>query len=284
MLQGLLAAVISLHVSGYAVPDSIDARTITQAYTAMLSVHSFAPPGHDSLLAVRVDSPKVGSLLSSFYRDHGRWFDYLVTNGRGFTMAAIDSIQPGVGAVGGKVAAAKAQAEFLRRLETDSQFNSIVVPAIARYLARSGAPVQRSLLSAEHRNVSIDTTMKVASRFFYPDILTPTRILTHVCTVINAVRELPRRDPALEAFIFAAIMDDIAKDTSYIDPDFRPAMQYMNDLDSPGASKEVRLSRAQGVMWAMMAKSTRLRELLIMNAKRDGDFLPFSLRGDRSAT
>jgi hypothetical protein len=277
MLSILLAALIHLGPVENAPADSVDARAITRAYTAMVSVHAVAPPEHDSILLIHIDSPKPGSLLSSFYREHGRWFDYLVTNGRGFQLLAVDSIQPGVGVSGGNMAAAVAQIDFVRRLTADSQLNSVVIPAIARYLKHSGFPVRRSLLAVEHRDIPLDTAMKVASRFFYPDILTPTRILTHICTVINAVRELPHRDPALEAFLFATIMKDIAKDTSYIDTDFTPAMRYMNDLDSPGASKDVRLSRAQGVMWAMMARSPRLRELLITEAKRDSDFLSFTL-------
>jgi hypothetical protein len=273
MLSILLEALILFGPARNVSADSVDARAITQAYATMVSIQSVAPPEHDSLLQIHIDSPKPGSLLSTFYREHGRWFDYLVTNGR-----EVDSIQPGVGVVGGKIVAARAQIEFLRRLAADSQFNSVIIPAIARYLERSGLPVRRSLLTLEHRDVPLDTAMKLASRFFYPDILTPDRILTHICTVLNAVRELPHRDPALEAFLFSAIIKDVMRDTSYIDPDFTPAMKFMNDLDSPGASKEVRLSRAQGVMWAMMARSPRLRELLVMEAKRDSDFLPFALR------
>jgi hypothetical protein len=278
MLSILLEALILLGPARNVSADSVDARAITQAYGTIVSIQSIAAPEHDSLLQIHIDSPKPGSLLSTFYREHGRWFDYLVTNGRGFHIREVDSIQPGVGVVGGKMVAARAQIEFLRRLAADSQFNSVIIPAIARYLERSGLPVRRSLLTLEHRDVPLDTAMKLASRFFYPDILTPDRILTHICTVLNAVRELPHRDPALEAFLFSAIIKDVMRDTSYIDPDFTPAMKFMNDLDSPGASKEVRLSRAQGVMWAMMARSPRLRELLVMEAKRDSDFLPFALR------
>lgn len=278
MLNLLLTTLIHLAPSAGAPLDSVDAGAITRAYSAIVSVQSAAPPGHDSILLIHVDSPKPGSLLSDFYREHGSWFDYLVTNGRGFHIQAVDSTQPGVGVFGGRTAAARAQIDFLRRLAADSQFNSIAIPAIARYLEHSGLPVRRSLLTPEHRDIPLDTAMKVAIRFFDPDILTPDRILTHICTVLNAVRELPHRDPALEAFLFSAIVKDVTRDTSYIDPDFKPAMKLMNELDSPGASKEIRLSRAQGAMWAMMARSPRLRELLITEARRDSDFLPFALR------
>jgi hypothetical protein len=271
----LLASVIfALHSPGGAAADSVDLATITKAYSTIVGVAAIAPPGDDSVLVLKVDSPPPGSLLSGFFRDHALWFGYLVTNGRSFDVPGLNS------AKGGNVAAARLQQDLLRRLVVDSEFNALVVPAIAAYLNASGVPVRRALLKpSTTRSIPIDTAMRVATRFFYPDILTPNGILTHVCTRINAVRELGNHDLALEALAFSAIMRDIMReDSSRIEVDFGPARHQMNRLDAPGASEEVRLSRAQGMMWAMMSQSRALRDLLLAEANRDRVILPFELR------
>lgn len=270
----LIGAAIGLQAQAIPASDSVDLRAITDAYTTFIHLKPIPISGNDSVIVLHVDSPPPGNLLTDFYRQHGLWFNYLVTNGRGFKFAALDSVSPHAG----NVAAVGLQREFLRRLVADSEFNALVVPAIAGYLKASGVPVHRSLLESSSRRVLLDTAMKVAARFFYPDILSPQGIMTHVCTVINAVRELPHRNLALEALAFSAIMGDVTSDSSYIEPDFGPARRLMNQLDATGATKEVRLNRAQGMMWAMMARSTRLRELLVREAKRESDILPFQLQ------
>lgn len=273
MFSLLVSVAFALHSPGAAATDSVDLATITTAYSTIVGVAAVAPPGDDSVLVLKVDSPPPGSLLSGFFRDHGLWFGYLVTNGRSFDVPGLNS------ANGGNVAAARVQQDLLRRLVVDSEFNALVVPAIAAYLNASGVPVRHALLRPATRAIPIDTAMRVATRFFYPDILTPTGILTHVCTRINAVRELSNHDLALEALAFSAIMRDIMRgDSSRIEVDFAPARKQMNRLDAPGAAKEVRLNRAQGMMWAMMSQSRALRDLLVAEASRDRVILPFKLR------
>lgn len=253
--------------------DSVDLAAITRAYATIVGVEAVAPPGDDSVLVLKVDSPPPGSLLSGFFRDNALWFGYLATNGRSFDVPGLNS------ANGGKVEAARLQRDLLRGLVADSQFNALVVPAIAAYLNASGIPVRHALLRSSRRVVPIDTAMRIATRFFYPDILTPTGILTHVCTRINAVRELPNHDPALEALAFSAIMRDIMKgDSSRLEIDFAPARRLMNRLDVPGPPKEVRLERARGMMWAMMSQSRQLRDLLVAEAGRERVILPFEVQ------
>jgi len=253
-------------------PDSVDLPTIIKAYSDIVGVKAIGIPGEDSVLVLKVDSPPPGNLLANFFREHALWFGYIAANGRSFDVPGLNSKN------GGAAEAASMQRDFLTRLAADSQFNALVVPAIAGYLQASGVAVRHSLLGHAKRSIPVDTAVRVATRFFYPDILTPTGILTHVCTVINAVRELPNRDLALEALAFSAIMRDLPKKDSKVEIDFAPARRLMNQLDAPGASNEVRLSRAQGMMWAMMARSTHLRELLIEESTRDRNILPFTLQ------
>ncbi|HJP86503.1 MAG TPA: hypothetical protein VJ852_10965 [Gemmatimonadaceae bacterium] len=273
MFLFVLVSAFALQAGTVTQPDSVDFPAIVKAYSQIVGVKAIAIPDEDSVLVLSVDSPPPGNLLANFFRDHALWFGYIAANGRSFDVPGLNSKN------GGAVEAARMQRDLLTRLAADSQFNALVVPAIASYLQASGIPVRQSLLRRDKRSVPVDTAVRVATRFFYPDILTPTGIMTHVCTVINAVRELPHRDLALEALAFSAIMTDLPKKDSQVEIDFAPARRLMNQLDAPGPSKEVRLSRAQGMMWAMMARSPHLRELLVRESKRDRDILPFVLQG-----
>ncbi len=261
-------------------PDSVTAAEIRAAYAAVVRIEAVAPPGGDTIIALRVVPPPAEHLLAGFFRAYDRWFGYLVRNGRGFQLPGVDDAAPGVGGgAGGREAAAALQAEFLRRLAADSQFNTLAVPAIAGHLRSSGRPVAVPPRARPREIIPMDAAMQVAVRFFYPDVIAGDRILVHVCTVLNAVRELPARNLALEALVFSAVMGDIMRgDSSRIDADFAPAGRLMRTLDAPGP-EEVRLHRAQGVMWGAMARSDRLRQVLRAEAERLDDILPFELRG-----
>lgn len=268
-----LSIALQLGVQG----DSVSASQIRAAYEALVRVEAVAPPGApDTMIVLQVVAPPPGHLLATFFQDHELWLSYLIFNGRGFQLPGLDDIQPGVGAATpGHQPPPALRAEFVRRLAADSQFNALAVPAIAEHLRHAGAPVAAGLATRPHNTIPLDTAMRVVVRFFYPDLFIQDRIATHVCTVLNAVRDLPSRNLALEALAFSAIMRDIRRgDSSYIEQDFAPARRLMNALDAPGP-KELRLHRAQGLMWGVMAGSARLREVLLAEAKRQSDILPF---------
>jgi hypothetical protein len=259
--------------------DSVAAIDIQNAYTATIQLEAVAVPGGDTLISLGVKAPPKTNLLSGFLRDHERWFKYLVQNGRGFQLPGVDLPQPaGYHSTGYKVAVSRLNEDFVERLKADSQFNALVLPAIAAYLRHSGIKVSNAVGNPGRQPISIDTALTTAVRFFYPDIITKKDgILIHVCTALNGVRDVPVRNLALEALAFVAISDDVHRDSSSIEADFGPARRLMRDLDLPKASDSVRLSRAQGVMWASMARSPRLRSLLESAAKRDQVILSFQL-------
>lgn len=279
MLMTLFSLSLFLGVTG-GPPDSVTAQDIQKAYAATIQLQAIAVPGYDTLIALHVKAPPPAGLLAGFFRDHERWFGYLVRNGRSFQLPGLDLPQPpGFRTRGYADAASRLQQEFIRRLTTDAQFNALVLPAIAASLRQSGLRVSSAISPPSREAIPLDSAMKTAVRFFYPNILTPNGILTHVCTELNAVRELPSRNLPLEALAFSAIMSDVMRDSSYIEPDFGPARRLMNELDTKGAPDSVRLNRAQGVMWASMARSSRLRSLLQTEAKREQTILPFQLVG-----
>lgn len=277
-----LSLAVALTMPSQPVPqiDSITAAQIRAAYEALVRIEAVAPPGApDTMMVLEVVAPPAGHLLASFFQDHELWLSYLIRNGRGFQLPGLDDAAPGVAtATPGHQPLSALKADFLRRLAADSLFNALAIPAIAEHLRRGGERVAAGLVMHARTTIPLDTAMRVVVRFFYPDLLMQDRIATHVCTVLNAVRDLPSRNVGLEALAFSAIMGDIRRgDSSYIEQDFGPARRLMNALDAPGPT-EIRLHRAQGVMWGLMSGSVRLRQVLLAEAKRQSDVLPFELR------
>lgn len=279
-----IALSLSLALSVPAQPapqaDSVTAGQIRSAYEALIRIEPLARPGAtDTMMVLDVAAPPAGHLLASFFQDHEFWLSYLILNGRGFQLPGLHEPAPGVpAATPHRQSPSALKAEFVRRLAADSQFNALAVPAIAEHLHRTGTPVAAGLVTRARGTIPLDSAMRVVVRFFYPDFFIQDQIGTHVCTVFNAIRELPSRNLALEALAFSAIYRDIRRrDSSLIEQDFGPARRLMNALDAPGP-KELRLHRAQGVMWGLMAASPRLREVLLAEAKRQSDVLPFEFR------
>lgn len=265
----LIAALLALGTAAYIQTDSLSVRDITAGYSAVFRLQRVPTPRGGTLLMVSVVPPSSPHRLAGFVRDNERWLSYLLQHARGFELEE---------AAAGTRDSAALQARFAARLVADSGFNAVVLPAVAAYLRRAGHRISGVRSPASKQVIPMESAIQIAVRFFYPDIITPQqRILTHVCTVINAVKELgPSRNVAFKALVFSAIMGEIIRgDSSRLEADFAPARLLMNQLDSPGTSDEVRLNRAQGVMWGLMSRSPRLREILALEYAAKADFLPF---------
>lgn len=258
-------------------PDTVTAAEIRAAYAAIVRVEAVAPPDGDTILVLQTGPPPEGHLLASFYEAYLGWFVYLVHHARGFQLPGLDYPDTAQ-ARPGRDAAALLQHQFVARLVADSQFNAVALPAIAAHLSRSGAQVDTALLRMHPDTLSPDQVMQVAVRFFYPDMIVDGRIYTHVCTELNAVRELPSRNLALEAMAFSVIMDQLRLgDSSQVNADVSSAIRLMGRLDSSGPD-ELRLNRAQGVMWGALFRSPSLRQVLIAEAQRMRGILPFVIQ------
>ncbi len=282
MLTALVfAAAIALSPASPPVgADSVRREDITRAYADLIDVKvDLTPIRPDSVLYVAVVTAPAGSLLSSISREQEQWLTYLILHGRGFTLPDVET-----GSSMSRFLEYKRheplsvlRQRFARLLAEDSTFNVVAIPVIAAWLRREGRAVATSLLATTRPAIAMDTVMQVAVRFFYPDLIIDGNIATHVCTVINAVRQLPNRNLALEAMVFSAINRDILlQKASRLEADFGPARRLMNGL-LPGGPDAERLTRAQGVMWGLMSQSQRLREILRAESVRSGDVLPFVL-------
>ena len=166
---------------------------------------------------------------------------------------------------------------YFAALDQDSTFNALVLGTADRYLRVQGGRLLGPFPTTPVRTVSIERIMRTAVRFFYPDAITSAGIRSHVCVGINGVQDAEDgRDLIIEAFAYSAIFRDLLRPTHQVTLDFNEAARTMNAMDL-AADTTTRLTRAQGVMWALMMRSERLRRVLATESASKREYLPMIL-------
>lgn len=172
---------------------------------------------------------------------------------------------------------AERRTAYYRALTSDVQFNSILVPVMARYLLARGGVLIGWPLAGERTQVPLPALVRVAVRFFYPEAVTPTGFRSGIGVGIKGLRDFPGdRDVGLEAFAFQAILRDLEKPRHDVRVDYDEARRLMAELEL-SAEPDTRLKRAQGVMWGLMSRSERLRRVLLDEYARAATYAPFTL-------
>jgi hypothetical protein len=179
---------------------------------------------------------------------------------------------------------------LLRSLSADSAYVDVLVQSVKRHrLAAprdsagadrggSAAAAPRDTSAALPRTVSFQRVLDVAARFFYPDAILPNgRIQSHICVGINGIVDMEQgRDLAVEAFAYASIFHDLLTPRFHVEADFAEASRLINAMDL-STNPSTRLQRAQGVMWGIMVRSEKLRQVLVAEYERARTYLPFRL-------
>lgn len=163
---------------------------------------------------------------------------------------------------------------LLERLDGDTVYLQILTRSVQRLRAtRTSRAGEASV-----RQVPFGRVLNIATRFFYPEAIGATgRIEAYACVGINGLRDIAGgRDLAVEAFAYAAIFHDLMRPVFDIDGDFGEAVRLVNGLDL-GTDPEVRLQRARGAMWAFMARSEKLTQVLRAEFERAAPYLPFAM-------
>jgi len=197
--------------------------------------------------------------LGALARANRHYVLYLTVNAPGEPLAP-------VALVGNRAAVRR---NVLRRLAGDSAYLAVLATSVARHRARAAPPPPRAVRAARVRDVAV--------RFFYPDEVLPDGwIQAHVCVGINGVADMQGvRDLAVEAFVYAIFHDLLA--TVYdVDADYQEAKRLINAMDL-STDPETRLRRAQGMMWASMLRSGKLRQVLAAEYRRARGYLPFAI-------
>lgn len=154
-------------------------------------------------------------------------------------------------------------------LKKDRLFN----PLMLRFAERATNP------AFVPDTVSMDEMLNVAVKFFSIQKVTEDgHYKGKVCVGLNGITEtLPEREPALEAFCFSAILENMEGEQFHMYNEFVAAVKelYKQDL---GVDREARLLRAQGAMFSLMRNNEQLRNMLVVEYDRKKDFLPFVLK------
>jgi hypothetical protein len=216
-----------------------------------------------------VDTLPSAHPLGPFVRDNRRLLTFLVQHTPAFR---VDTLLDRETTPDGR------QTRFAAALWADASFQTAFRPLVARYLTARGGALVGYVPPAARPTVTLRDFLRVAVRFFDPFVDAEGGIRTHVCTALNALDELgPPRDRVLEALAFDAILGDIMRGAdSRIERDFRPARGLMNRLDL-GATAEVRVRRAQGVLWGALTTGPELRAVLREAYQARAAYLPFVL-------
>lgn len=250
--------------------DTIGAEDIQEAYAEVIDVVRQGA-GEEAFVAVvvrRWSAVPEENPLRGFLRDNPYMLTYLLHNALGFDAEAVlSSGQP----------PESADNAFFRALRADSQFNRLTVGLVASYLRHRGAIV-RGGPSLPTRTRSLGQIQTLAVRFFYPDGVDQTGRLTgHICAGINGVEDFPDRDTVVEAIVYAAIFERLRQQPDSVLAEFGSAMREAERLEL-SADPSIRVRRAQGVVWQVMANSAYLRELLAHYVARR-EWLPIDTAG-----
>lgn len=221
--------------------------------------------GGRTFVARRVLEPPPDHPLAALAADHRVYLGYLLDFGASIPAEELERRMD---------RPEELTAYFVEALRRDPVFNSAVLPTLARALAARGA---ERVSIPPRRTVSLERAINIAVRFFYPDRASDDGMTGHICSGINGLADAPwERDPALEALVFSAIRRDLATEARPIQQEFVEALKSALELDL-SADLETRVTRAQGAVWALLARSQHLRALVLAEYERMADLLPFEL-------
>lgn len=265
----LAAAVASSTAPHPAPPDTVTARRVQAALDSALSV-LVVPQGTDTMRMVVVRSPApAGSLLEHFVAEHASVVTYLLRYGVGYDETRV---------LAGTSDSGSAAARLRAALHQDARFNRLFLPLALGYLAKRGTPVSPWPMEHPKPRVALAAAQRLAARFFYPDEVDSAGVLTGaICTTNNGLQDVEQpRNLMVEAFLFGLIRQRIREPASPILAAYDRAMRAANQL---GLSTDpaVRVARAQGLMWGVMAEDPALREAIVSEYARSKEWLPFTI-------
>ncbi len=128
------------------------------------------------------------------------------------------------------------------------------------------------------RSVTENELQRLAVRFFYPDAVTEDgKLAGHICVGINGLRDVDwDRDILVEALVYAAIFRALREEKYGLEKEFRAALEAAQNL-ALSVDEETRITRAQGVVWAVLARSDNIKKLLRESYELREAYVPFQI-------
>lgn len=231
--------------------DTISMDVIKAEYDSVFDVMAM-PPGSSSPqgIAILVRRDPTGTYLGAYERAYPWVLTYLLQQGRSFDLARI---QNGSGTWDARVRRVR------QAVHEDPRLAELIREVMGPWLARRGVALRGYEAVWASQTISMRDLVRIASRMFYPDQVGPDgRIGGHICTDLNAVRDLPGpRHLFAEAFAFAAIHHHMKE----LVPAFGSAMDLAQRADI-SADSAVVVARAQGTVWGQLISSGILQKVL----------------------
>ncbi len=241
-------------ISFYLYPQS--ASSIQDDYDQIFEINK-DQYGDREYLKKTVNTLEEDHQLSGLVNKNKLYLDYLLTN-----FSNQDNYQQLLALED----SCKLQEKYITSLKKDSLFNSALIRFSEKKLNPAFVP----------DTVSIDEVLNVAVKFFYvKEITEEGNYKGKVCGGINGISTtLPERKPHLEAFSFAAVLQNLQEQEKDIYGEFITAVRELYKMDL-GVDRDERLFRAQGAMFFLMRNNPRLKDLLLTEYEKKKEYLPF---------
>ena len=166
---------------------------------------------------------------------------------------------------------------YHRVLVEDDSFNASLLTLVGRYLSSQGMELIGHS-NAARETITADQLTRIAVRFFFPNQITEEgRIKASICVGIHGLNDYEgERDLMLEAFCYEAIFNELGSRQYGMLDEFRSILGRVRGLQL-SKDKEMKLNRAQGAVWALLASNATLRKILSDAYAGKRGILPFAI-------
>lgn len=162
------------------------------------------------------------------------------------------------------------QNEFIKSLENDSKFNSVMNKLTNKVTDKSNYIPD---------TVSVDELLNIAAKYFaIIKINKDGNYVGKVCTGINGLKQTEKeRKPQIEAFCFSTILNNFQGEQFNMYNEFVKGIKELYKINL-GIENNDKLLRAQGAMYMFMRNNETLKELLLFEYENKKEYLPFVLK------
>lgn len=217
--------------------------------------------GEEEYLIKTVSKIDTNSCFSDLVNNNGQYIDYLRTHfSDNSNYESLMTIKDTI----------ELQNEFIKSLENDSVFNSVMNKLTEKITNKSQFIPD---------TVSMDKLLNIAVKYFLIiKINEDGYYVGKVCTGMNGLKQTEKeRKPQIEAFCFTTIMDNYQSGQFNMYDEFVKGIMELYKINL-GIEKDDRLLRAQGAMYMFMRNNEKLNELLIYEYENKKEYLPFVLK------
>ncbi|MCS7035841.1 MAG: hypothetical protein RMJ33_04265 [Saprospiraceae bacterium] len=214
---------------------------------------------HEVYLTVRAHKTQKEICFSGLVNNNPLFIDYLLINFASRTnsknlLEFTDSIE--------------IKDRYFNSLKRDSAFNAIMVDLVNKTIDNK----------TPKEIVSMEKLLNVAVKYFsIVGFNEEGNYIGRVCIGLNEVEKTEiERQPFLEAFSFSSILKHCNSEEYDICGEFSKAIQELYKVNL-GVNEDEKLSRAQGVIFILMANNENLKKMLRSEYEKQKKYLPFLL-------